>query len=67
MSQLLNAEVNSGNRNAVLAQHAGMKCDLEGKHSSHCVWLAQPDSKYKSYLRSFRKVEVFENSLGPLE
>ena len=56
MSQLVNTEVNSGNRKAVLAsnyatrirgRHAGMKCDLKGiKHCSHCVWLAQ-DSKYK--------------------
>ena len=57
MSQLVNAEVNSGDRKAVLASnctlhlricgcHAGVKCDLKGiKHCSHCVWLAQ-ESKY---------------------
>ena len=55
----MNAEVNSGNRNAVRAsyyatrirgRHAGMKCDLKGiTHCSRCVWLAQ-ESKYKSYL-----------------
>ena len=60
-SQLVNAEVNSGNRKAVLASnytlqlrirecHAGMKCDLKGsKHYSHCIWLSH-DSKYKSHL-----------------
>ena len=51
MSQLVNAEVNSGNRKAVLVSslqlrirecHAGMKCDLKGiKRCLHCVWLAQ--------------------------
>ena len=53
VSQLVNAEVNSGNRKTVLASnytlqltirgcHAGMKRDLKGiKHCSHCVWLAQ--------------------------
>ena len=52
MCQLMNAEVNNGNRKAVLASNytttkdswmpAGMKCDLKGiKHCSHCVWLAQ--------------------------
>ena len=61
VSQLVNAEVNSGNRKAVLASnytlqlgirecHAGMKCDLKGtKHYSYCIWLSH-DSKYKSYL-----------------
>ena len=62
MSKLVNAEVKSGNRRAVLASNytlqlrirehiAGMKCDLKGiKHCLHFVWLAQ-DSKYKSYLK----------------
>ena len=61
VSQLVNAELNSGNRKTVLQSnytlqlrirgcHAGMKCDLKGiKQYSHCVWLCQ-DSKYKSYL-----------------
>ena len=59
MSQIVNAEVNSDNRNAVLAsnfatrirgRHAGMKGDLKGiKHCMHCVWLAH-EPKYKSYL-----------------
>ena len=52
VSQLVNAEVNSGNkdRNAVFAsnyatrirgRHARMKCDLKGiKHFTYCVWLA---------------------------
>ena len=44
----MNAEVNSGNHNAVLASnyatrirghHAGMKCDLKGiEHCSQCVF-----------------------------
>ena len=57
VSQLVNAEVNSGNRvtqssyaTRIRGRHAGMKCDLIGiKHCSHCVWLAQ-ESKNKSLL-----------------
>ena len=59
MSQLVNAEVKSGNCtiNAVLASnyatpkdswvHVGMKCDLKGmKHGLHCVcWLAQDSTR----------------------
>ena len=57
MSQLVNAEVNSGNRNAELASNyairirgrrTGMKCHAKGiEHSLHCVGLAK-ESKYQS-------------------
>ena len=69
MSQLVNAEVNSGNHKAVLAsnytlqlrirgRHAGMKCDLKGiNNCSHCVWLSQ-DSKNKSYLTRLNPLQT---------